>query len=125
MAFTPDQFRLDYPQFVLLSDMQINLAYNLSKIVAPFIKNIVTTDAEMTELSELVVAHILTIQNVGGSSANSNGGAVGRVSSANSTSVSVSTEYNAPQSASYWIQSQYGALFYQIMLNNSGVNYIC
>ncbi len=41
-------------------------------------------------------------------------GVVGRVSSATEGSVSVSTDYGAVrESAAYWLQTQYGALFWQ------------
>lgn len=53
----------------------------------------------------------------------SRGGLVGRISSATEGSVSVAAEYKGPQSAAWFIQTPYGAAFWQAMINYRSATY--
>jgi hypothetical protein len=63
---------------------------------------------ERTFLLNLLTAHIGTLFQAGAS-----GGLVGRISSATQGSVTVSSDYAAPEAASWFLQTPYGALYWQ------------
>lgn len=60
----------------------------------------------------MITAHIAALSGAGGDDGPA---LVGRITSASQGSVSVSTEYKAPESAAWWTQTVYGTAAYQAM----------
>lgn len=130
VEFVPADFRALYPQFTdpPTTDARLREYFWLATLILNNSCRSAVSDAEQRQrLLNLLVAHITTLQPTatqGG--AGSGGGAVGRVASATEGSVSISTEYAAIVSASmaWFIQTQYGALYWQATASYRSFRYI-
>lgn len=118
VEFVPADFKAAFPQFASVPDGDLTTYFALATMVVDNTCASRISDATQRErLLNLLVAHIATLQPVspnGGAGAGSS--MVGRIASATEGSVSASAEYAAEvsQSMAWFIQTQYGAMFWQL-----------
>lgn len=118
VVFDPAAFKALYAQFTAVANGTLALYFDLATLIVKNVCGSIVADATQRErLLNLLVAHIAALQPVtpaGG--AGSGASLVGRIASATEGSVSVSAEYATQVSASmaWFIQTQYGALFWQL-----------
>ena len=112
VTFDPVAFKVAYPAFVSVDDAFLQSCFNEAGL---YLSNTdcspVQYITKRTLLLWMLTAHIATLKgalNPGGSTT-----PVGRIASATEGSVSIGTEYNAPGTAAWFIQTQYGAAFWQ------------
>lgn len=109
------EFRAAYPEFATVGDAAITMNFGLATLIVDNSCCSIVSDANVRQsLLYLLTAHLTALaQGAGGSSPS---GIVGRVNDATEGSVSVSAEYASviSQSMAYFIQTQYGALFWQL-----------
>lgn len=112
VVFNPAQFKIEYPEFAAVADARLEFAFSQTPLYLNNDDNSpVQNVAQRTLLLNLLTAHIAVL---GGFLAP--GGEpqpVGRTSSASEGSVSASLEYKAPGTAAWFVQTQYGAAFWQ------------
>lgn len=111
VVFVPADFKAAYPEFGSVSDAALNGYFVRSQLFLVNEDCPVQDEAKRLLLFWLLVAHIAQLSgalNPGGVP-----GPVGRTSSATEGSVSVSLEYNASMGASWFVQTSYGAAFWQ------------
>ena len=122
VTFDPVAFKVAYPAFVNVDDDFLQSCFNeaglyLSNTDCSPVQDI----TKRTLLLWMLTAHIATLKgalNPGGSTT-----PVGRIASATEGSVSIGTEYNAPGTAAWFIQTQYGAAFWQATSSLRGFRY--
>jgi hypothetical protein len=128
VEFVPADFKALYPQFVSVADGTLTLYFQLATLILRNSCGSVVQDATQRErLLNLLVAHIAALQPVAPAGGPGSGGAlVGRIASATEGSVSVTAEYAAEVSASmaWFIQTQYGALFWQLTATYRSFRYV-
>lgn len=111
VTFDPTVFKAAYPEFATISDAVLNANFGLSQLMLMNCCGSRVVDANLrATLYDLLVAHITTLRN--GQSGGQPSGVVGRINSASQGSVSVSAEFPASQNASYFLQTQWGSLFW-------------
>lgn len=119
VEFEPTAFRALYPQFTdpPVTDAMLTGYFQLATLILNNSCQSIVIDARKREwLLNLLVAHIATVTP---NAANSGGGSgttmVGPVSSATEGSVSIASGWAAQisQNAGWFMQSQFGALFWQ------------
>lgn len=105
-------FKAAYPAFALLSDPQITEAFSLSTI---YLRNDgtgpVSTSALQASLLYMLTAHLAQIMY--GTTGSNASGVVGRVSSASEGSVSIGADWPATANNAWFLQTPYGANFWQ------------
>lgn len=120
VVFSATEFRTLFPQFAgaVPSDAILGGYFVDATIIVNNSCASVVDDANTRlRLLYLLVAHIAALAPTSANGGpNSGAGAVGRVASASEGSVSISAEYAAEvsQSMAWFIQTQYGALFWQL-----------
>lgn len=118
VVFDPAVFKTLYVQFAAVANAMLTLYFDLATLILKNTCGSIIQDATQRErLLNLLVAHIAALQPVSpAGGAGSGGGLIGRISTATEGSVSVSAEYASQVSASmaWFIQTQYGALFWQL-----------
>lgn len=115
VVFNYANFLARYPEFTGTSEATLSLYFGdatlyLNNGDASPVQNIV----DRTRLLYMLVAHIAALGNR----------PVGRVTSGSEGSVSASFEYNAPGSAAWFAQTQYGAAYWQATLRYRSFRYI-
>lgn len=111
VVFVPADFKAAYPEFGSVPDAALNAYFVRAQLYLANEDCPVQDEAKRLQLFWLLVAHIAKLAgalNPGGVP-----GPVGRTSSATEGSVSVSLEYHAGMGASWFIQTSYGAEFWQ------------
>lgn len=111
VVFVPAAFKAAYPEFGAVPDATLNGYFLRSQLFLVNEDCPVQDEAKRLQLYWLLVAHIAQLSgalNPGGVP-----GPVGRTSSATEGSVSVSLEYHASMGASWFVQTSYGAAFWQ------------
>lgn len=111
VVFDPAAFKAAYPEFSAVPDATLNGYFVRSQLFLANKDCPVQDEAKRLQLYWLLVAHIARLAgalNPGGVP-----GPVGRTSSATEGSVSVSMEYSASMGASWFVQTSYGAAFWQ------------
>lgn len=111
VVFVPAAFKAAYPEFGAVPDATLNAYFLRSQLFLVNEDCPVQDEAKRLQLYWLLVAHIAQLSgalNPGGVP-----GPVGRTSSATEGSVSVSLEFNAAMGASWFVQTSYGAAFWQ------------
>lgn len=122
VIFDPAAFKVAYPQFAAVSDGMLTNYFNLATL---YLSNtdcsIVQDIPKRTTLLWLLTAHIAYL----GGALNPDGqpGLVGRISSATEGSVSVSTEMPMTPSSAWFMQTQWGAMFWQSTLSLRSFRY--
>lgn len=111
-VFDPTAFRAAYPMFATLTDDQLTEAFSLATI---YLRNDgsgpVRTVGAQTTLLYMLTAHLAQIMY--GVNGNPAGGVVGRISSAGEGSVSVGTEWPTTANSAWFLQTPFGANFWQ------------
>ena len=112
VAFDPVQFKARYPEFAAVSNVLLSFCFTeaglyLSNTDASPVQNI----PRRTLLLNMLTAHIAFMG--GALSADGQPRPVGRVSQAGEGSVSASFDYGTPGTQAWFIQTQYGASFWQ------------
>lgn len=116
VVFVPATFKALFTQFATVPDALLNLYFQLATMIVDNTCNSVVSDATLREqLLNLLVAHMATLWPTA-ASAGSGGGIVGNVTSATEGTVSVSAAWasSVSQSMAYFIQTQFGAMFWQL-----------
>ena len=111
VVFNPAAFKAAYPEFSAVPDATLNGYFVRSQLFLANEDCPVQDEAKRLQFYWLLVAHIAQLSgalNPGGVP-----GPVGRTSSATEGSVSVSLEFNATMGASWFVQTSYGAAFWQ------------
>lgn len=111
VVFDPVAFKAAYPEFSAVPDASLEGYFVRSQLFLANQDCPVQDEAKRLLLFWLLVAHIAQLSgalNPGGIP-----GPVGRTSSATEGSVNVSLEFNATMGASWFIQTSYGAQFWQ------------
>lgn len=111
VVFDPVAFKAAYPEFSAAPDAALEGYFVRSQLFLANQDCPVQDEQKRLLLFWLLVAHIAKLSgalNTGGIP-----GPVGRTSSATEGSVSVSLEFNAHMGASWFVQTSYGAQFWQ------------
>lgn len=116
VQFVYSDWVAQFPAFSYLTEAQAQMWFDQATAYLRNDGTGPTNNAQLqTQLLYLITAHLAKLFNptvTGEESANL--GIVGRISSAGEGSVNVSAEYAAPQAASFWTQTQYGAAYWQL-----------
>lgn len=122
VIFDPAAFKLAYPQFAAVSDGMLTNYFGLATL---YLSNtdcsIVQDIPKRTTLLWLLTAHIVYLS--GALNPDGQPGLVGRISSATEGSVSVSTEMPMTPSSAWFMQTQWGAMFWQSTLSLRSFRY--
>lgn len=116
VVFVPAAFRTLYPEFTGLSDAQLNNAFNLATLaLANTCRSRVFNAALRETLLNLLTGHVAkimygTIDAAG--IVTPPQGIVGRINSATEGAVSVSAEMIATANSQWYLQTQYGAMYW-------------
>lgn len=111
VTFDYNAFIASYPMFATLSQSQVNTALVISyQYLVNDGSGPVTSSLIQSTLQNLIVAHICQL--MFGANGQPAGGAVGRVSSATEGSVSVTTDFPVNANNAWYMQTQFGAMFW-------------
>jgi hypothetical protein len=117
--FVPDDWRAAYPEFAAVTDQAAQGYFNtaclyLNNTDASRVPCDPVTYQPRQQLLYLLTAHVAELMkpNADGSGSLANP-LVGRISNASEGSVSVATQFEADKDASWFIQTTYGALYWQ------------
>lgn len=122
VVFDPAAFKVRYPEFVGVSDAMLSACfleaglYLSNSDVSP-VQNII----RRTLYLNMLTAHIAYMS--GTLSADGIPRPVGRISQAGEGSVSAGFEYGTPGTQAWFVQSQYGAAFWQATTSLRGFRY--
>jgi Protein of unknown function (DUF4054) len=124
VVFDPTDFQTRYPAFATVSDAALQQNFNQATLMLENSCCSIVKDAPTREiLLNLATAHITALLN--GVNGQPPQGIVGRVSSAQEGSVSVQAEMlTQSMSAAYWMQTPWGAAFWQMTLPFRTARYI-
>jgi len=123
VTFDPAVFIVSYPMFATVDPAALTLNFTLATLALNNSCRSIVIDAAVREvLLNLLTAHITALLN--GVNGAPPAGIVGRISTATEGTVSVSAEYIASASASWFIQTQWGAMFWQLTLQYRTFRYI-
>lgn len=115
VVFDPATFKAAFPQFATVTDGALQMDFTFATLLLNnTCQSIVCDAATREQLLNLLVCHVAAL--LQGENGNAPAGIVGRVDSASEGSISVSAEYASQigQSMAYYIQTQYGAMFWQM-----------
>ncbi len=123
VVFDPTVFKARYPEFSAVSDALLASYFTeatlyLSNSDASPVQNI----PRRTLFLNMLTAHVAYL---GGALNNGSPVPVGRTSNATEGSVTVGLEYLAPGSAAWYVQSIYGANFWQATSGLRSFRYVC
>lgn len=122
VIFDPAAFKAAYPAFVNVPDALLTEYFNIATL---YLSNtdcsIVQDIAKRTTLLWLLTAHIAYLS--GALNPTGVPGLVGRVSNATEGSVSVATEYPMSPNSAWFLQTQWGAIFWQATLSLRSFRY--
>ena len=123
VVFDPVAFKSRYPEFAAVSDASLQACFDeaglyLSNADNSPVQNLV----RRAVLLNMLTAHIAYIG--GKLSADGMPRPVGRVSNASEGSVSAGFEYLTPGSHAWFVQTQYGAAFWQATSSLRGFRYV-
>ena len=122
VAFDSAAFKARYPEFAAVSNDLLGACFNEAGIYLDNTDNSPLGVAKRAVYLNMLTAHIACLG--GALSAEGKAFPVGRISSAGEGSVSASMEYQAPGSAAWFAQTQYGAAFWQATSSLRGFRYI-
>lgn len=122
-VFDPAAFKVTYPQWAALPDAQLQGYFNIATL---YLRNDgtspVRTVATQTLLMNLLTAHITQLSaGVDGKGPQS---IVGRINSASEGSVSIGADYPANATNAWFLQTPFGANFWQATAAYRMVNYV-
>ena len=117
VAFDPAAFRLQYPAFTGDSDATLNGYFVLAQVYLNNSAASVVQDLTVrAQLLYLITAHIAFLLDRIASGDGSNAAAVGQMQSASEGGVSAAFAAVQAKNAAFWVQSQYGFMFWQMSL---------
>ncbi len=113
VVFVPGDFKVSFPEFATVADGALTLNFDLATLqLNNSCRSAVINAATREKLLNLLVAHITQLRN--GINGQPAAGIVGRVSDATEGSVSVGTDMGTTvYGQAYYMQTQWGALFWQ------------
>lgn len=125
-TFNPSDFKLSYPQFDFISNNTMTDIYeNIALVCSDWVYRLLSDDNKRYYWTCIVLAHILTLL-YGADGKSNNAQLVGRINTATEGSVSIGTDYAAmSESNAWWLQTQYGALVYNLWAMNGVSTYVC
>jgi hypothetical protein len=110
-------FRAAFPELASLSDAQLGVYWKMAQSYCDNTPSSVITDwspgGDRETCLRLMVAHIATLFGFG-PQGDGRAGLVGRIASASQGSVSVAVEMPSSPNAAWYMQTQYGAMFWQL-----------
>lgn len=115
VVFEPAVFKTIYPEFATVDNTALMFNFMLATLIVNNSCCSAVSDANVREaLLNVLVAHLTALAQGAGGAAPS--GIVGRIDKATEGSVSISAGYAAQisESMAYFIQTKYGALFWQL-----------
>lgn len=122
-VFDPDAFKVTYPQWSGLPNPQLQAYFDIATM---YFRNDGTSPARtvaiQTLLLNLLTAHITQLS--AGVDGQGPSAVVGRINSASEGSVSVGADYPANASNAWFLQTPFGASFWQATAAYRMVNYI-
>jgi len=120
VAFNPSAFKVRYPEFLAVDDARLSAFFDEATLYLSNTDKPVVDVIKRAMLFNMLVAHIATL---GGVLSSNSPAPVGRVASAGQGSVNVSTEYLPAGSQAWFVQTQYGAAFWQATINYRSFRY--
>ncbi len=112
-TFDPVTFTAIYPQWAVLTSEQLQASFDIATL---YFRNDGTSPARsqatQNSLLNLLTAHVVQLT-YGADPASGAPGIVGRINSASEGSVSVGADYPATPNNAWFLQTPYGALFWQ------------
>lgn len=107
IEFDPIQFKIDYPQFIEVSDSKLTnlFNYNASVISQP-VASLFKETVDQYYWICVVLAHILTLEM---------DGIMGRLNTAKQGSEALNFDMNTPAGFEWWASSPYGQQVMQVM----------
>lgn len=112
VVFVPADFKAAFPEFATVLDAALTVNFGLSQLFLNNTCRSIICDAVTREtFLNLLVAHITQLRN--GINGLPPAGIVGRVNSATQGSVSVGAEFPTSMDEAWFVQTQYGAMFWQ------------
>ena len=130
VVFVPADFRVLYPQFTdpPTTDAMLQNYFLLATfILANCCGSVVQNAVEREQLLNLLVAHIATITPIQPAAGAGSGATMfGPISAATEGSVSVAAGFAASisQNSAWFLQTAFGALFWQITTQYTGMHYV-
>lgn len=122
VAFDPVAFKARYPEFASVSDTLLGSCFVEAGLYLSNADNSPVQDlTRRALLLNMLTAHIAYLG--GALSADGQTRPVGRISQAAEGSVSASMEYMQPGTYAWFVQSQYGAAFWQATSSLRGFRY--
>ncbi|AMM14239.1 hypothetical protein AX768_09170 [Burkholderia sp. PAMC 28687] len=117
VVFDPAAFIALYPAFTAVPTGTLGMYFTMAE---SFLDNtpcsIVQDLDKRTTLLYLITAHIAFLFGRAGSGDGSSAAIVGQMTSAGEGSVSIGFAASASRSAAFWMQSMYGAMYWQMIL---------
>lgn len=114
VVFDFTEFSAIYPEFVSAGGAACGFNFNLATMnLSNCCRSPVPNPAVRQSLLYLLTAHITFLFTPCAANNNQPPGMVGRINSASQGSVSVSAEFPASVNAAWFLQTRYGALFWQ------------
>jgi len=120
VVFDPNAFKVRYPEFTAVDDARLTAFFDEATLYLSNTDKPVVNVVQRAMLFNMLVAHIASL---GGVLANNTPAPVGRVASAGEGSVNVSTEYMQPGTYAWFVQTQYGAAFWQATVRYRSFRY--
>jgi hypothetical protein len=121
VVFDAAAFKVRYPVFSSVADATLQACFDESTLYLTNDDSVVVDETRRAILLNMLTAHIATLGGV--LTADGSPLPVGRVSSATEGSVSASLEYATPGSQAWFVQTQYGAAFWQATSSLRGFRY--
>jgi hypothetical protein len=112
VAFNYDNWVAQFPEFQYITQPMAQAYFNWATLYCQNTLRFVCDPNTLTMLLNMLTAHLAKLFAPLPTGQNSSD-AVGRIASAGEGSVNVSLDYNAPQAASWYLQSRYGAAFWE------------
>lgn len=115
VIFDPVTFKAAFPQFATITDGMLQMDFTFATLLLNNSCQSLVCDANVREsLLNLLVCHIAALMQ--GENGQAPSGVVGRLDSGAEGSISFSAEYASQigQSMAYYVQTQYGAMFWQM-----------
>jgi hypothetical protein len=123
VIFDPAAFKVRYPEFAAVSDPMLTACFTEAGLYLSNANNSPVQDIpRRTLLLNMLTAHVAYIG--GALSADNMPKPVGRISNASEGSVSVGLEYLTPGSQAWFVQTQYGAAFFQATSSLRSFKYV-
>jgi len=125
VVFDFSEFTGIYPEFTTANSMACQNNFNLSTLILNNCCSSIVVDPNVRQsLLYMLTAHITYLNTPCGANNNQPPGIVGRINSAGEGSVSVSAEMPTTLESAYFMQTKYGAQFWQSTASIRTMHYI-